>query len=78
MTASVRRGTRRSKPHNLSPGLAAVRCNRLAFLGPIEADLLVKSGLREMVAVALFLTESTGYDCPRTERDELQVLSDRG
>lgn len=59
MTAGLRRGTRRSKSYDISPGLAAFRRKRLSFLGPIPTHLLGEGGVREMVALALFL-ELTG------------------
>jgi hypothetical protein len=44
MTAGVRRGPRRRKPHHLSYQLAAVRRHRGTNLGPISFNLLGQVG----------------------------------
>ena len=40
MTARLRRGARRSKPDDLSSGLADIRCDRSAHLGAVAIHLL--------------------------------------
>jgi hypothetical protein len=65
MTARLRRGTRRRKPHDVSAGLAAICCQRLTFVGTISDDLLGQGRVREMVAVALFLGLQPGSPLSR-------------
>ncbi|MEX0806373.1 MAG: hypothetical protein WD688_24100 [Candidatus Binatia bacterium] len=74
MTTGIRRGARRSKPHDLSDRIPAVWRQRSADMGTIALDLLGQSGIREMVALAVFLNRghelitakiSTGKHLPR-------------
>jgi hypothetical protein len=44
MTAGIRRGPRRSKSHDISIRMAAIRRYRGAHLGSLKTDLLGKGG----------------------------------
>lgn len=69
MTTGIRRGARRSKPHNLSDRIPAVWCHRGAHLGTFAVDILGQSGIREMVALALFLDPFMSSSPPKSQRE---------
>jgi hypothetical protein len=77
MTASLRRGPRRCKPHSLSHRLAAIRRNGAAHLGTVKAYLLGKDRFREVVALALFLIYSANtqslYSLKEKGREKIRV-----
>lgn len=56
MTARVRRWARRRKSNRLSHRLATIRRHRNKNLGTNKAHLLGQDRIREVVAVALFLS----------------------
>ena len=61
MTARLRRGPRRCKPHSLSHRVAAFWSHRAAHVGTFKAHLLGKDWLREVVVVAIFLRLASKY-----------------